>query len=1148
MSARKLTLTVVVSLCALAGGLCALSAAPALAARGHAFGFKFGEPCVSEPCGNGQLKEPSGVAVNEATGRVYVIDTGDERIERFSAAGAYEAQFNGAETPAKAFVFAFGASNGIAVDNSCYFKGLTGEACEKADPSNGDVYVVDQTHKVVDKFSAEGVYLGQLQEASGGAPFPFLQPEDAGVDAKGTVWVTFGNPGSGEPAHVGAFSNSAQSAFISELSLPFFAGSENTGFAVDSKDDFYVDQDNFAPRGVSKFDSSGEFLLKPFFKEEVTEEAASAVAVDLASGEVFLDSGGSVGAFSPGGQLEEQLGSGELVSGSGVAVSHAHETLYVADKSADVVDVFPPEPPSKPTVTEALGNVTGDSATLGAEVNPRGASTEYHFEYGVCASLAACAGSSYEASAPVPDGFAGVGFEADRVTFNVQGLRAGTVYHYRVVAENEFGKALGEEGTFTTQTAESGSTLPDGRMWEMVSPPDKHGALIEPINERGLLQAAADGGAFTFFTTTPTEEEPRGYAIAAQVFATRGADGWSSRDISPPHETATGPSVGQGFDYRFFSEDLSRGLIEPLGEFTPLSGEETSPVATERTPYVREDFTCGVSPATCYTPLVTAADVPAGVSFGGNPEALRGAVPFVGASPDLSHVILSSNVALTGDKEAEGKMELYEWSADGPPGKQLQLVSPGVPEAELGFQNTNARGAVSADGSRVFFSPSSEGGRVYMRDLAHGEAGETVAIGNPGAVFQIASANGSRVFYSEGTSLSVCEIGEGPGGKLECQSSTLGSFTLFGSVIGASEDGSYVYYVSAGNELVMDHYSGGEWKRTSIAQLSPHDGNDSTPVLSHLTGRVSPNGEWVAFMSQRSLTGYDNRDAVSGHSDEEVYLYGARAGRLVCASCNPTGARPVGVEYEQINGGLVGGDRVWEGSTWIAANVPGWTPYSGSRSLHQSRYLSNEGRLFFNSSDALVPQDVDGAEDVYEYEPPGVGGCTVSSVAFDERSGGCVGLISSGTSSEESAFADASASGGDVFFLTSARLVAQDYDTSVDVYDAHECTAVSPCFAVPPASPPPCGTGDACKPAPSPQPSIFGAPASATFSGAGNVVPSAPVATGRSLTRSQKLARALTACKKESGRGRRAACERKARRRYGASASRKANVSRGRGR
>jgi hypothetical protein len=223
--------------------------------------------------------------------------------------------------------------------------------------------------------------------------------------------------------------------------------------------------------------------------------------------------------------------------------------------------------------------------------------------------------------------------------------------------------------------------------------------------------------------------------------------------------------------------------------------------------------------------------------------------------------------------------------------------------------------------------------------------------------------------------------------------------------------------------------------------------------------------------------------------------------------------------------------------------------------MYQSRYLSDSGRLFFNSSDALVSQDVNGTEDVYEYEPPGYTNaegkvqCTLGSVGFSERSGGCVGLVSSGSSAEESAFLDASETGGDVFFLTAAKLASQDFDTALDVYDAHECTVSAPCFPTVAGVPAPCGTGDACKAAPSPQPAIYGAPSSATFSGAGNVLPSASSgALSKGLTRSQRLARALRACHRERGK-RRAVCVRQARRRYGTLArSRKANTKRGGGR
>jgi hypothetical protein len=183
--------------------------------------------------------------------------------------------------------------------------------------------------------------------------------------------------------------------------------------------------------------------------------------------------------------------------------------------------------------------------------------------------------------------------------------------------------------------------------------------------------------------------------------------------------------------------------------------------------------------------------------------------------------------------------------------------------------------------------------------------------------------------------------------------------------------------------------------------------------------------------------------------------------------------------------------------------------------LNQPRYLSDGGRLFFDSSDALVPQDVNGNEDVYEYEPAGFTNtegkvqCTSASLHYSERSGGCVGLVSSGEATGESAFLDASETGGDVFFLTSGRLSSQDYDTALDVYDAHECTSTSPCLSAPAAVAPPCDTGDSCKAAPSPQPAIFGAPASATFNGTGNVAPSPPAVTKRTVKcpKGKKLSR-----------------------------------------
>jgi hypothetical protein len=212
-------------------------------------------------------------------------------------------------------------------------------------------------------------------------------------------------------------------------------------------------------------------------------------------------------------------------------------------------------------------------------------------------------------------------------------------------------------------------------------------------------------------------------------------------------------------------------------------------------------------------------------------------------------------------------------------------------------------------------------------------------------------------------------------------------------------------------------------------------------------------------------------------------------------SCNATGARPDGV-FDTEPSLLIDAQAAWY-HRWLAGSIPGWTQpenYIGYNASHESRVLSDEGRMFFDSPDALVPQATNGREDVYEYEPVGVGGtsgCTTATRTYVASEGGCVSLISAGTSSEESAFLDASESGNDVFILTAARLVARDVDSAYDVYDAHVCSAASPCVSVP-VVPPPCTSGDACKAAPSPQPAIFGAPSSATFSGAGNITPEPP--------------------------------------------------------
>jgi hypothetical protein len=862
--------------------------------------------------------------------------------------------------------------------------------------------------------------------------------------------------------------------------------------------------------------------------------------------------------------------------------------------------------PEAPKIEEqSVADVASTSATFAAQVNPGGAETSYRLEY------APAGGAFKPVSEPAGSGSLPEGTTGVQLSVHVQqGLAPGASYEFRLVVSNSVEKVTGEAVSFTTQGT-GAFALPDGRQWELVSPPDKHGALFEPIGKEDVIQAADTGDAITYAADAPTESAPAGYDNLVQILSGRTTAGWTTQDITPPQNQAGKTEIGEGNEYRYFSADLARAVLQPFGPFTPCqngAGEPQpclSPHASEQTAFLRTNFyngnvneTCTES---CYRPLVTGcpsateeaeghpcpraveeyADVSPGTVFGDGAVTAQSCPPVLvcgpqtgAATPDLSDIEIEDQTQGELDGEwTEGRRQPYEAV---------------LPAGEGGATVAYSPLALLNDGSTLF----SQNGHLYRHDLATGavlrlDAAQGVAEpeGTGKAQFLYVSSDSSTVFFSDpeqltsaaGGGVYACRIVEAAG-KLACELelTPLEGASVFGTLplIGASEDGSYLYF-HIGNGLYVEHHEGSSWKQTFIAAVAPAtygssseelggDSNDWTQPLYIRTSRVSPNGQWFAFMSQQSLTGYDNLDAVSGRPDEEVYLYDAArpvsegvsgvVDNPLCASCNPTGARPHGKEYNTIdtpNGGLVGGEGVWTWeTTWLAANVPAWTPYTlKAQPVYQSRYLSDSGRLFFNSSDALVPKDINGQEDVYEFEPAGVPtgehGCSSASlwgsVVFEAVDDGCVALISSGESGQESAFLDASESGGDVFFLTTSKLTPQDTEGGLSVYDARECTGSSPCLPPAKEAPPACDTEASCRAAPSPQPAIFGAPASATFSGAGNLVspPAIVKPVARSLTGAQKLAVALKACARDKSRRKRASCEKRARKKQDAGKSAK---------
>jgi hypothetical protein len=758
---------------------------------------------------------------------------------------------------------------------------------------------------------------------------------------------------------------------------------------------------------------------------------------------VEYDSAGApvadVGAGSFGTTAAGQL------AASMVAVDETDGRVYVSDGAKERVWIFGPT--ATPVVGKELATeVTTSEAKLGALIGPGATATTYRFEYGTT--------PAYGESAPFPEGSVGEGVAAHTVWAAAEGLAPGTTYHYRVVATNALGTVVGPDRTFTTLTAQQAACpneethggfsarLPDCRAYELVTFPGKASVKVA-----GAGPAAADGDAIPFATEEPLPGAPSG---GLHYIATRGASGWSPEDIIPLESYSGAICDSHSNGVLAYSDELSKALIsfgrdsrasEPGGselEKQECNAEGLQVVPGEPVGYqnllLRENETGAYRLLNTPPPGVTPADA-----------------NFRGASADLSHVVFSEQAPLT-EGAPYGFEDLYEWDEGA-----LRLLSAGGSLA--GTNNGSSAGAISADGSHILFE---SGGDLYVRI----DDEETVQVDKsqgPGASgggrFQAASTDGSEVFFTDENRLTR-ESTAGPGEPdlyecvllqraSECELSDLTvakagehADVIRVSALG-SNDSSRVYFAAKGvlaanareytdseGNVVVEKAIGGQ------QNLYVWDGGTITFIATLAEsdfgrGPVSPDGAWFAFSSTRSLTGYDNTPPGDA---EEIFLYSAASGQLACASCNPSGEAP--------------------------------TAGGAESATLERRSLADGGRLFFQTREALVPSDTNGQVDVYEYEY------------------GQPYLISSGTSSSESTFMDSSESGDDVFFQSSQRLVPQDTDEEAPViYDARVDGGFQAIASLP------CTTADACRSPVSPQSSIYGAPSSQTFSGAGNVSP-----------------------------------------------------------
>ena len=412
--------------------------------------------CSGAGTAAGRFVFPKGVAVDEASEEVFVMDRqGDPPgVQRFSFAGGvctFVEAIDGADSPAGDIAggevaFAGGrlfvsSTNDSAVDvfeigaGEHFLFAITGAetpgrslAPKGVAVAGGVLYVYDFAHEVVDEFSASAggeKYLGGFSTSAYGGNSGVGR---LAVDGAGDVFVTLN-------AHVEGTSEKVPEVFeltkAGAFVRSFGVGAETVAVDRGTGDVFvgfgrYVEEFDEAGALVSRF--GGPVVDNP-------ELEAGGLAVDEASGEVFVSDDEPVGLGEPG------KGSLDLFAGPAVAPS---------------------------VTTGEVSAVSQNGVTLTGVVNPESASlpASYVFEYATAAEYGGGCRKEPEVlweglcgrfthvvpASPVSVGTGTVGVP---VSAPVTGLSPDTSYRYRLVgyntnADGVNGQVEGETGSFIT--------------------------------------------------------------------------------------------------------------------------------------------------------------------------------------------------------------------------------------------------------------------------------------------------------------------------------------------------------------------------------------------------------------------------------------------------------------------------------------------------------------------------------------------------------------------------------------------------------------------------------------------------------------------------------------------------------------------------
>ncbi|MDI6809674.1 MAG: hypothetical protein QME66_11940 [Candidatus Eisenbacteria bacterium] len=130
-------------------------------------GYSWNLSWGSRGSGDGQFASPWGIAV-DGSGNVYVADTQNNRIQKFTSDGVFVAKWG---------------STGI---DTLQFLGPMGIAID----GQGHIYVVDSGNNRVQKLTDTGVFVVSWGSDTGGKYGPLIAPTSVAVDGSGFVYVT----------------------------------------------------------------------------------------------------------------------------------------------------------------------------------------------------------------------------------------------------------------------------------------------------------------------------------------------------------------------------------------------------------------------------------------------------------------------------------------------------------------------------------------------------------------------------------------------------------------------------------------------------------------------------------------------------------------------------------------------------------------------------------------------------------------------------------------------------------------------------------------------------------------------------------------------------------------------------------------------